>query len=61
MPAETAGGRKIGVKWPICPNQQQGPLLKISYIHLLSVMTLHYHKLYQISSLETNLSSEDMK
>ena len=45
---------KIGAKWPICPNQQQEPLLKISYIPLLSVMTLHYHRLY-------NLSSEDMK
>ena len=33
-----------------------------SYIPLLSVMTtLHYHKLYQISSLEANLSLEDMK
>ena len=52
---------KIGVKWPICPNQQQGPLLEISYIPLLSVMTLHYHRLYQISSLEANLSSENMK
>ena len=44
------------------PNQQQGPLLEISYIPLLSVKTtLHYHRLYQISSLETNLSLEDMK
>ena len=49
--------------WPISPNQQQGPLLEISYIPLLelelelgndwyllvSVMsTLHYHRLYQI-------------
>ena len=50
------------VKWPICPNQQQVPLLEISYIPLLSVMTtLHYHRLYQISSLEANLSLEDMK
>ena len=53
---------KIGVKWPICPNQQQGPLLEISYIPLLSVTsTLHYHRLYQISSVEANLSLEDMK
>ena len=37
------------------------PFLEISYIPLLSVMTLHYHRLYQISSLEANLSSEDMK
>ena len=41
---------------------QQGPFLEISYIPLLSVMsTLHYHKLYQISSLEANLRLEDMK
>ena len=52
---------KIGVKWPICPSQQQGPLLEISYIPLFSVMTLHYHKLYQISSLEANFSSEKIK
>ena len=46
----------------ICPSQQQGHLLEISYIPLLSVMsTLHYHRLYQISSLEANLSLEDMK
>ena len=50
------------VKWPNCPNQQQGPLLETSYIALLSVMTtLHYHRLYQISSLEANLNLEDMK
>ena len=36
-----------------------GPLLEISYIPLLSVMTtLHYHRLYQISSREANLSLE---
>ena len=53
---------KIGIKWPICPNQQQGPLSEISYIPLLSVMTtLHYQRLYKISSLETNLKLEDMK
>ena len=44
-----------------CPNQQQQTLfLEISYIPLLS-MTLHYHRLYQISSLEANLSLQDMK
>ena len=33
-----------------------------SFIPLLSVMTtLHYHRLYQISSLEANLSLEGMK
>ena len=32
--------------------QQQRPRLKVSYILLFSVMTLHYHRLYQISSLE---------
>ena len=52
---------KIGVKWPICPNQQQGPFLEISYIPLLSVMsTLHDHRIYQISSLEASLSLKDM-
>ena len=30
--------------------QQQGPLLEISYILHFSVVTLHYHKLYQIRS-----------
>ena len=40
---------------------QPGPLFEISYIPLLSVMTLHYHRLHQISSYEANLSSEDMK
>ena len=52
---------KIGLKWPICPNQQQGPILEISCIPLISVMTPHYNRLYQISSLEANLISEDMK
>ena len=54
---------KIEVKWCICPNQQQGPLLEISHISLFSVMTtLHYHRLYQISSsLEANSSLENMK
>ena len=37
------------------------PLLEISYIPLLSVMTLHYHGECQISSLEANLSLEDLK
>ena len=33
-----------------------------SYIPLLSVMTTtHYHRLYQISGLEANLSLEEMK
>ena len=32
--------------------QEQEPVLEISYILLLSVMTLHYHRLYQISSFE---------
>ena len=59
--SEAAGGCKIGVKWHICSNEQQALLLEISYILLLSVMTLYYRRLYQISSLEANLSSEDMK
>ena len=45
-----------------CPNQQQQALLlEIPYIPLQSVKTLLYHKLHQISSLEANLSLEDMK
>ena len=44
-----------------CKATAGGPLLEISYIPLLSVMTLHYHRLYQISSLEANLSLEDLK
>ena len=36
-------------------------LLEISYIPLLSVMALYYHRLYQISSLAANLSLEDLK
>ena len=59
--SEAVGGCKIGAKWPICSNEQQALLLEISYILLLSVMTLYYCRLYQISSLEVNLSSEDMK
>ena len=38
-----------------------GTSFEISYIPILSVMTPHYHRLYQISSLEANLSSEDRK
>ena len=37
-------------------------LLEISYTDpLLSAVTLQYHRLYQISSLEANLSLEDLK
>ena len=36
-------------------------LLEISYILLLSVMKLNYLRLYQISSLEANLSLEDLQ
>ena len=46
---------------PACKAAAGGSLLKISYIPLLSVMALHYHRLYQISSLEANLSLEDPK
>ena len=61
MPAKLLLERNWG-KMVHCPNQQQqGLLLEISYIPLLSVMTLHYHRLYQISSLEANLSLQDMK
>ena len=46
---------------PGCKAAAGGSLLEISYIPLLSVMTLHYHRIYQISSLEANLSLEDPK
>ena len=35
--------------------QEQGSLLEISHTPLLSVMTLHYHRLYQISSLQAEV------
>ena len=38
-----------------------GTLLEISYIPLLAVMRLRYHRLYQILSLEDNLCLEDTK
>ena len=37
------------------PQEQGGLLLEIPYTPLLSVMTLHYHRLYQISSLEADV------
>ena len=37
------------------------PTTGTSFGNLLSVITLHYHRLYSISSLEVNLSSEDLK
>ena len=48
-------------KMHACKADAGGPLLKISDIPLLSVMTLHYHEVYKISSLESNLSLEDLK
>ena len=45
----------------VCNAAAAGLLLEISYIPLLSVMTLHYHGECQISSLEANLSLEDLK
>ena len=55
LPAKLLLVRNWG-KMAHCPNQQQqGLLLEISYIPLLSVMTLHYH------SLEATLSLQDMK
>ena len=44
-----------------CEAAAGGPLLEILYIPLLSVMTLYYHRLYQFSNLEANLSLEDLK
>ena len=45
-------------KMHACKAAAGGPLLEISYIPLLSVVTLHYHEVYKISSLEANLSLE---
>ena len=44
-----------------CKAAAGGPLLEISYTPLLSIMTLHYHRVYKTSSLEANLSLEDLK
>ena len=45
-------------KMHACKAAAGGPLLEISYTPLLSVVTLHYHEVYKISSLEANLSLE---
>ena len=37
------------------------PTAGTSFGNSLSVMTLHYHRLYPISNLEVNLSSKDLK
>ena len=39
-----------------CKAAAGGPLLEVSYIPLSTVIPLHYHKAYNISSLEANLS-----
>ena len=52
---------QIFKKMHACEAASGGPLLGISHIPLLSVMTLYCHRLYQISSLEANLSLEDLK
>ena len=44
-----------------CKAAARRPLLEISYILLLAVMTLHYHRVYKTSSLEANLILEDLK
>ena len=61
---EAAAGEKMGKNGAHLPQPTTRTSLGNfnSYIPLLSVMaTLHYHRLYQISSLEANLSLEDMK
>ena len=50
MPAKLL--RNLGKLDPYPNQQQQGLHREISYIPLLSIMTLHYHRLYQISSPE---------
>ena len=47
-------GFKTGVKWLICP-QQKGPIWEILYVPILSVMTIHYQRLYQVSILEAEV------
>ena len=44
-----------------CEAAARGPLLEISYVPLLPVMTPHYRRLYKVSSLEANLSLKDLK
>ena len=64
MPAKLLLVQNWGSKIAHLPQPQPttGTSFGISYIPLLSVMsTLHYHRLYQISTLEVNLSLEDMK
>ena len=60
---EAAGGAKSWSKMAYLPQPTYRDLFWKFHIYhaLLSVMTLHYHRLYQISSLEANFSSEDMK
>ena len=61
---EAAAGEKLGKNGAHLPQPTTRTSLGNfnSYIPLLSVMTtLHYHRLYQISSIEANLSLEDMK
>ena len=61
MPVELLVVQNWG-KMAHLPLPTTGTFLKISYnIPLLSVMTIHYNRLYQISSLEANFSSKDMK
>ena len=57
----TCQNSKKKKKMHACKVAVGGPLLEISYIPLLSEMTLHYHGVYQISSLEANLSLEGLK
>ena len=61
FPCKAAAGSKLGLNGPLSQPTTAGIHLEISYIPFLSVMTLHYHRLYQISSLEANLSLQDMK
>ena len=61
FPCKAVAGSKLGLNGPLSQPTTAEIHLEISYIPLLSVMTLHYHRLYQISSLEANLSLQDMK
>ena len=61
LPTKLLLVRNWGEMAPLPQPTTTGSSFEISYIPLLSVMKLHYHRLYQISSFEANLSLQDMK
>ena len=51
---DAAAGAKLGLNGPFAPTTRTF-FLKLSSILLFSVMTLNYHRPYQISSLEAEV------